>query len=102
MLAVDPSAPAPTALALAPSPNPSPGPTRFAYALPEGAMVKLVVRDIAGRLVRTITNQWHSPGRYELTWDARDEQGTTCAPGVYFAVVEAGAQRATSRFSIVH
>jgi hypothetical protein len=101
VLAVDPGAPAP-ALSLAPSPNPSQGPTHFAYALPEGAMVKLVVRDIAGRHVRTLTNKWHAPGRYELTWDARDEQGTRCAPGVYFGVVEAGAQRTSSRFSIVH
>jgi hypothetical protein len=101
VLAVDPTGPAPSALELAPWPNPASGPTHFAYALPSAGRARLVVRDLAGRLVRTLADRWHAPGRYDVVWDARDDRGAPCPPGVYLTVVESGTERTSTRIALV-
>jgi len=56
--------------------------------------VRVVVYDVMGRAVQTLTGGWHDPGRYQVSWDLRRDPRV--APGVYFVSFRAGNVR-TSR-----
>jgi hypothetical protein len=56
---------------------------------------RLVIYDVAGRVVRTFDDRRDRPGRYEVTWDGRNDQGVRVASGVYFCSLEAGGERDT-------
>jgi len=73
---------------LAVSPNPARGAFFVRYDLPTQARVSVGVYDVAGRLVRSLTDGEASPGRYET----RLPSGTLRA-GVYVCTLDNGAQR---------
>jgi len=90
---LDAAAPATPAFALAaPRPNPATGATRFAFALPREAHVRLTIEDLAGRRVATLVDGALAAGRHEATWDA-----ARVPPGLYFAVVATPAGRLARR-----
>ena len=51
--------------------------------LPERDSVQLTIYNLLGQHIRTLVNQQHLAGNYQLTWDGRDEAGNTTAAGVY-------------------
>jgi hypothetical protein len=68
------------------------GRTTIDYAIAQSAQVAVLVRDAAGRNVRTLqpaTSQ--APGAYSLTWDGTGDGGATLADGVYSVVVDAAS-----------
>ena len=65
-------------------PNPFNPSTKIAFELPVASKVKLVIYDALGREVRTLTDEEHPAGYIELTWDGRNEVGSTVSSGVYF------------------
>lgn len=87
-------------LALA-SANPTGAGATFALALPRAAHARLVVMDLAGRVVRTLVAGERPAGRHVAAWDGRDEAGTPVAPGVYLAALAAGGATARTRVVVV-
>jgi hypothetical protein len=76
----------PTRMALLQNyPNPfNPG-TTIAFDVNSDAVVTLRVFDLTGQVVRTlVSGERFSPGRYERSWDGRNEAGVRVASGVYF------------------
>ena len=71
------------------SPNPFSERTSFQYSVGTPSRVTLRVYDVAGRLVRTIVDRHHVPGKYERSWDGRNEHGVAVASGVYFCRMRA-------------
>jgi hypothetical protein len=57
------------------------------YALTVAGPARLQVRDISGRIVRTLENGFQKPGVYTATWNGRDERGREVPKGVYFVRV---------------
>lgn len=98
-----PTSALPTAWALRPPyPNPFNPRTTIAFELPEAASVRLAVFDVAGRLVDVLLrDEPHAAGRWEVTWQGRDDRGRGVAAGVYFCRLEAGSFRATTRLLLV-
>jgi hypothetical protein len=45
--------------------------------------VSIAIRDIAGRVVRSLHSASETIGHYERIWDGRDEAGNLVAPGIY-------------------
>lgn len=87
---------------LSPYPNPVRGGSatlRFALARP--GRVTLRIHDAAGRLVRQLVDGEHAAGSHEARWDCRGTRGQPARSGVYFATVESGAARATTRFLLL-
>jgi len=82
---------APTTFALAQNyPNPFNPSTAIKYELSKQVEVKLMIYDIMGRQVRTLVNQSQQAGRYEITWDGRNELGEAIASGLYIYQLRAG------------
>ncbi len=64
-------------------PNPWTSRTTIAFSLPGPAPIRLDVFDIAGRHVRNLAHGEFAPGRREIPWDGRDDQGSRVAAGAY-------------------
>ena len=52
---------------------------------PMSRQALLDVAQLLGQPVRTLVGQAQDAGSYEVHWDARNQQGTTVASGVYLA-----------------
>jgi flagellar hook assembly protein FlgD len=79
-------------------PNPVRGArTTIAYGVPQaaGTVVRTTLRfyDVRGRVVRSLVDGLVPPGRYQVSWDGKDDRGAAVAPGVYFYEYVAGATR---------
>ncbi|HET9327256.1 MAG TPA: MXAN_6640 family putative metalloprotease [Candidatus Eisenbacteria bacterium] len=72
-------------LALGPAvPNPSHGEVRLRLTLPEDAPVSFVVRDLQGRVVRTLASGRRAAGDSWIVWDGRTASGAETAAGIYW------------------
>ncbi len=69
-------------------PNPFSPETRIAFRVPASGRATLRIHNAAGRLVRMIERECEAPGRYEVLWDGRDNNGARAATGVYFVRLE--------------
>jgi len=50
----------------------------------------LKIYNVRGQLVRTLVDEENLPGRYQVTWDSRDNSGKEVTSGVYFYQLKAG------------
>jgi hypothetical protein len=99
---VSPAAPQPVRLAVHPNrPNPFGPATEIRYTLGEGALVRVLIYDAAGRQVRRLVAGWQAAGEHAARWDATDGAGARLASGIYFYVVDAGGVRAARRMMLV-
>lgn len=71
-----------------PYPNPFNPATAFAVHLPRQSLLTCEVYDVAGRRVKTLIDRSLLPGIHRVTWDGRNESGTSVASGVYFVRVK--------------
>jgi hypothetical protein len=85
-----------------PAPNPFTGDMRMAYAVATaGERVRISVYDLAGRLVRTLTDDVQSAGQHTVVWDGRDAQGSRMRQGVYFVHAQIGGMARQVRVTFV-
>ena len=86
-----------------PVPNPFSRGTRLAYAVgASGDDVRIGVYDVAGRLVRTLADEFQSPGRHGVAWDGHDEHGVQASKGVYFVHLQIGSQARQVRVTFLN
>lgn len=76
-------------------PNPFNPTTKIKFTIPnvetpyrESLQTKLIVYDILGREIKTLINKTMLPGKYEIEFD-----GSELTSGIYFYVLEIGAER---------
>jgi hypothetical protein len=86
---------------LPPSPNPAVAPVTIEFTVPAATHASVLVYDVAGRLVRTLSDGPMSPGRHLLRWDRRGEGGAAVGPGVYFCLLKAGRDRVIRRVIVL-
>jgi len=74
------------------SPNPFNPSTTISFTVVEGSAVhvSLKVYDLRGNLVRTLVNEVHGAGTYNVFWDGTDNLGRSVASGVYLYRMQAG------------
>jgi hypothetical protein len=85
--------PMPSALQLGPPvPNPFAAGTSLRLGLPEAAMVRADLYDLAGRRVATLTRGKLGAGWHALAWDGRSRSGSRAAAGIYLLRVIAGTR----------
>jgi hypothetical protein len=83
------------------SPNPLGRATTVSYEIARGGSVALSVNDVSGRLVRRLESGYRSPGKYEVSWNATDDQGRRMPAGIYFLRFSAGGQASSRRVTLV-
>jgi hypothetical protein len=70
-------------------PNPFNSQTTIVYTVanlgPVPAQINIDIFDIVGRKVRTLVDERKEVGIHRITWDARNDEGSECPSGVYFA-----------------
>lgn len=92
----------PDMLALLPArPNPFGSQAELSFVLPSRQAARLAVYDIQGRLVRTLIDGEEGPGRVDVVWDGRDEDGRKVGSGLYLTKLEAAAERRHGRVLIL-
>jgi predicted lipoprotein with Yx(FWY)xxD motif len=82
-------------------PNPFNPTTRIEFGLRESARVSLRIYDVAGRLVRVVSEERLSPGRYARMWDGKDTRGVSVASGIYFYRLDAGTFTQTRKMVLL-
>jgi hypothetical protein len=65
-------------------PNPFNPETKIVFNLPEEGNVKLEIYNIKGQKVKTLLDCFMSPGRSEMIWNGKDDNGKQVSSGVYF------------------
>jgi Ca-activated chloride channel family protein len=72
-------------------PNPFNLASTIRYFIPYNqTFISITVYDILGRKVRTLIAQSSAIGRFEITWDGKDDAGNTVPSGVYIYRLQAG------------
>lgn len=89
-------------LALRPaSPNPFSTEARLSFEMPERGNVSLAVYSVDGRLVKTLVRGVEGPGRVEVLWDGRDEDGRRVGSGLYFVKLTSGGEVRRGRLVVL-
>jgi hypothetical protein len=83
-------------------PNPFASDTSIHFAVPGEGVARMLVYDLSGRLVRELLDATLPAGRHRRSWDGRNAEGSSVAPGVYFAVLEFGGEARTKKLVRVH
>jgi len=78
-------------------PNPFHSMTTIECSLAEGSSSSLIIYDMYGRQVRTLTKENHRAGTKTFTWDGRDENGVMVKNGVYLCILHTGSQVVSSK-----
>lgn len=94
------------------SPNPFHDAIRIDYEIPNrvvdedgvehvldgsGQPTSVKIYNVTGRLVATLVDQPHSPGKYRVDWVARGQDGASVASGVYYVKLQIGKRSVTMR-----
>ena len=75
---------APKETTLAPNvPNPFNCTTQLAYHLTTPGPVRLEIYNVLGQPVRTLVDEFQSPGAYQVHWSGHDQGGVAVGAGVY-------------------
>jgi hypothetical protein len=94
--------PTPTVLRLWQNePNPFNPRTTIRFDLPAAGPIRLVVYDLAGRLVRVLVEGEMPAGNHEAVWDGRDASGRSAPSGSYLARLIAGGKVEVVRMGLV-
>ena len=77
-------------------PNPFSGSTTIKFYLPQSSHVSLIIRNILGQEVATLTDRDYSAGWQSITWDR-----TTSYSNICFATLSAGSYQKTIKMIII-
>jgi hypothetical protein len=83
-----------------PSPNPARAFTTLQYTLPSAAAIRLVIYDVAGRMVREISRGVRAAGVHAERWDLRESDGRAVSAGLYFATIEVEGRTMVRRVAV--
>ena len=82
-------------------PNPFNPTTTIEFALPSEGRAELLVFDAKGQRVRTLRSGTLSAGPHSVTWDGRDDAGSSVSSGVYFYRLRASNQTLTRKMLLL-
>ena len=78
-------------------PNPFNPHTEIVYRLATSGLVRLSIYNTLGQAVRTLVHEHHAPGQYQVSWDARNDEGHSVGAGVYVIGMESSEGTLTRR-----
>lgn len=82
-------------------PNPFNPDTMIRFGLSQSANFELKIYNYRGQLVRNLASGNLERGYYKRLWDGRDDKGSQCSSGIYFAVLNSGKDSFTRKMMMV-
>lgn len=84
-------------------PNPFNGETQISYVIPESKAgnYRVMIYDVRGDYVATLTNRYHRPGAYRLQWNGYSYDGRAVASGVYFLCLKGSGIERVSKIMLL-
>jgi hypothetical protein len=82
-------------------PNPFNPTTTIRYNIAADVHVRLVIFDVAGRVVRRLVDENQQADSYAVTWDGVNDTGQAVATGIYFYRIEAGGFLQTKKMLLL-
>jgi hypothetical protein len=82
-------------------PNPFNPSTTIKYSLPIEANVKLRIYNILGQEIKSLVNQIHRAGFYEIEWNGQDNANQQVASGVYIYTMQANSVDGSKKYQQV-
>lgn len=82
-------------------PNPFNPVTTVSFYLPRPERVVLTIYDVKGERVRVLADGIRDFGRYDLSWDGRNDEGESVGSGVYFYRLIAGKTVLTKKLTLL-
>jgi len=75
-------------------PNPFSNYTIIPYTLKQDGAIKLIICDLAGRVVKNLDEGFRTKGEYTSAWDGRNERGKEAKAGFYFyhLIIQSGKE----------
>ncbi len=85
-----------------PVPNPFNPLTTFSFTIPgDGSKVSLRIYDLAGRVIKTLVQDYLPAGTHEAVWRGVDDDGRLAPAGIYFCRMEGKGFSSTRRMMLV-
>jgi hypothetical protein len=78
-------------------PNPFVGSTSVRFEIGCAGRVGIEIVGVDGRVVRTLFDDFATPGRHAVDWDGRDDGGRVVAGGVYVCKARFGSETVTHK-----
>ena len=75
--------------------------TEFSFGLPKDAHVDFVIYSVTGQRISTLVDGDLPAGARTVTWDGKDEDGSSVSDGIYFYRVVAGDNVVTRKLMLV-
>jgi hypothetical protein len=82
-------------------PNPFNPTTDIDYDLPKAGHVRVAIYDALGRRIRTLVDIREQAGRFNISWDGKEERGMPVPGGLYFCHMQAGEFREVIKMLLV-
>jgi hypothetical protein len=82
-------------------PNPFNPSTKIQVGIPEAGNATLVIYNTLGQTVRTVMDEYRAAGRFEVTWDGKDDTGRTVGTGVYLYRLVSGQTSLVKKMILV-
>ncbi|HSG29825.1 MAG TPA: FlgD immunoglobulin-like domain containing protein, partial [Candidatus Krumholzibacterium sp.] len=71
------------------------------FNLPRKGHVSLKIYNVAGQLVRTLSDQDWDAGQHSIDWNGKNDVGSSVASGVYFYKIEADSFQSTKKMVLL-
>ncbi len=64
-------------------PNPFNPSTTISFSIPVSSNIQILIYNIKGQKVRTVTNESYERGNHSVIWNGNDDSGKTVSSGIY-------------------
>ncbi|MCK4415173.1 MAG: hypothetical protein KAY32_16700 [Candidatus Eisenbacteria sp.] len=82
--------------------SPVHGETPMRFSLPRAGVIRLVILDSQGRIIRDLADGDWPAGEHHLTWDGRGTCGLSVPSGRYYVLLREGAAQISRPLVLVH
>jgi len=82
-------------------PNPFNPRTVIPYEIISNSHVSIVIIDILGKHIRTLSDRFHTQGRYSVTWNGKNNEGIDVASGTYLCVLNVNSTSISQKILLI-
>ena len=82
-------------------PNPFNPVTQINYQLSKNRHIRIEVYDMMGKLVKTLVNEFQTPGYRSIRWNGQNFENQKVSSGVYFYSLQSESSNATKKMILL-